>query len=135
MDWYTKQQQQQKELIQQRQQELQAQQQLHKQRMQDKLRKLREEQGNMLDVEDDLDPDDSVSNHEETDDAKLRRLSTAENRQNDMQSEFNSSSIGIEMSVQSGSERETEEILTVPYAEVQNSKTRPNSAEVLLSTK
>jgi len=135
MDWYTKQQQQQKELIQQRQQELQAQQQLHKQRMQDKHRKLREEQGNMLDGEDDLDPDDSVSNHEETDDAKLRRLSTAENRQNDMQSEFNSSSIGIEMSVQSGSERETEEILTVPYAEVQNSKTRPNSAEVLLSTK
>ena len=115
MDWYTKQQQQQKELIQQRQQELQAQQQLHKQRMQDKHRKLREEEGNLLDVEDDLDPDDSVSNHEETDDAKLRRLSTAENRQNDMQSEFNSSSIGIEMSVQSESERETEEILTVPF--------------------
>ena len=116
--------------------------------MQEKHRKLQEEQ-NMIFVsnrdtfendEDDLNPDDSVSNHEEhvateTDDAKLRRLSTAENRDNDIQSEFNSSSIDIRLSVKSGSEKETEEILTVPFAEVSNTKTRPNSAEVLLSTK
>ena len=148
MDWYTKQQQQQKELLHQRQQELQEQQQLHKQRMQEKHRKLQEEQ-NMIFMsnrdtfendEDDLNPDDSVSNHEEhvateTDDAKLRRLSTAENRDHEIQSEFNSSSIDIRLSVKSGSEKETEEILTVPFAEVSNTKTRPNSAEVLLSTK
>jgi len=148
MDWYTKQQQQQKELVQQRQQDMQEQQQLHKLRMQEKHRKLQEEQniifranrGNVEDEEDDLNPDDSVSNHEErvaieTDDAKLRRLSTAENRDNDIQSEFNSSSIDIRLSVKSGSDKESEEILTVPFAEVLHTKTRPNSAEVLLSTK
>ena len=149
MDWYTKQQQQQKELLQQRQQELQQQQLLHKQRMKEKHRKLLEEQqiifGSKIDdladeEEDDLNPDDSVSNHNdnevtETDDAKLRRLSTAEKRDNDIQSEFNSSSIDIKLSVKSGSEKESEEILTVPFAEVSNTKTRPNSAEVLLSTK
>jgi len=148
MDWYTKQQQQQKELIQQRQQELHEQQELHKQRMQEKHRKLQEEQkmifgqhrDNHEEAEDELNPDDSVSNHDEhvvteTDDAKLRRLSTAENRDNDIPSEFNSSSIDMKMSVKSSSEIETEEILTVPYAEVSNTKTRPNSAKVLLSTK
>merc|ERR1712013_348368 len=122
MDWYTKQ--------------------------QEKHRKLQEEQkmifgqhrDNQEEAEDELNPDDSVSNHDEhvvteTDDAKLRRLSTAENRDNDIPSEFNSSSIDMKMSVKSSSEIETEEILTVPYAEVSNTKTRPNSAEVLLSTK
>ena len=105
MDWYIKQQHQQTEILRARQQELQHQQQLSKQRM---VRQHREQLEQFSDNNDDLDPGDSVSNHEiedraQTDDDKLRRLSTAEKLENNDQ---NSSSMEIPVSVEASSEED-----------------------------
>ena len=105
MDWYIKQQHQQTEILRARQQELQHQQQLSKQRM---VRQHREQLEQFSDNNDDLDPGDSVSNHEiedraQTDDDKLRRLSTAEKLENNDQ---NSSSMEIPVSVDPSSEED-----------------------------
>jgi len=96
MDWYTKQQQQQKELLLLRQAALQEQQEQHKARMQEKHR-MRLERGEQQEEEEEEErsgeevvPGDSVSNQGEgaveegTDDAKLKRLSTAERKENEM---------------------------------------------------
>ena len=109
MDWYIKQQQQQTEILRARQQELQQQQLLSKQRM---VRQHRELEQQFSDNNDDLDPGDSVScvsNHQDshraqTDDDKLRRLSTAEKLENDNNNDQNSSSMEIPVSVDPSSE-------------------------------
>ena len=106
MDWYIKQQQQQTEILRARQQELQHQQLLSKQRM---VRQHRELEQQFSDNNDDLDPGDSVSNHEDsqraqTDDDKLRRLSTAEKLENDNNNDQNSSSMEIPVSVEPSSD-------------------------------
>ena len=106
MDWYIKQQQQQTEILRARQQELQQQQLLSKQRM---VRQHRELEQQFSDNNDDLDPGDSVSNHEDsqraqTDDDKLRRLSTAEKLENDNNNDQNSSSMEIPVSVEPSSD-------------------------------
>ena len=105
MDWYIKQQQQQTEILRARQQELHHQQLLSKQRM---VRQHRELEQQFSDNPDDLDPGDSVSNHEDshraqTDDDKLRRLSTAERLDNE-NNDQNSSSMEIPVSVDPSSE-------------------------------
>ena len=97
MDWYIKQQQQQHEQLRQRQLELQMQQHETKQRLkqkhsnesdhylvEDRRMTVEKARSEIDDENDDLAPDDSISNHAgendkvETDDDKLRRLSTAE---------------------------------------------------------
>ena len=70
------------------------------------VRQHREQLEQFSDNNDDLDPGDSVSNHEiedraQTDDDKLRRLSTAEKLENNDQ---NSSSMEIPVSVDPSSE-------------------------------
>ena len=118
MDWYIKQQQQQTEILRARQQELHHQQLLSKQRM---VRQHRELEQQFSDNPDDLDPGDSVSNHEDshraqTDDDKLRRLSTAERLDNENNNDQNSSSMEIPVSVDPSSEDDLErepDILTL----------------------
>ena len=99
------------------------------------------------DNNDDLEPDDSISNHAEnepaeTDDDKLRRLSTAERQEeaNQVKSDENSTSIEIPVAYDSSSGTELPEadILTIdhPLDNIDTvTKVRPTSAEVLLSTK
>ena len=73
------------------------------------VRQHRELEQQLSDNNDDLDPGDSVSNHEtddqraQTDDDKLRRLSTAEKLENNDQ---NSSSMEIPVSVDPSSEED-----------------------------
>ena len=125
MDWYIKQQQQQTEILRARQQELQEQQLLSKQRMVRQHRELEQQQ--FSDNNDDLDPGDSVSNHEDshraqTDDDKLRRLSTAEKLENDNNEDQNSSSMEIPVSVDPSSEDDRQrepDILTLEDPPVQ----------------
>ena len=131
MDWYIKQQQQQTEILRARQQELQQQQLLSKQRMVSRHREL-EQQFSDNNEPDDLDPGDSVSNHEDsqraqTDDDKLRRLSTAERLENENNNDQNSSSMEIPVSVDPSSEDDRQrepDILTLedpqPLLQVQD---------------
>ena len=131
MDWYIKQQQQQTEILRARQQELQHQQLLSKQRMVSRHREL-EQQFSDNNEPDDLDPGDSVSNHEDsqraqTDDDKLRRLSTAERLENENNNDQNSSSMEIPVSVDPSSEDDRQrepDILTLedpqPLLQVQD---------------
>ena len=151
MDWYIKQQQQQHEQLRQRQIELQHQEQITKQRMRQKHRHqelLGDTKESNNDHSDDLEPDDSISNHAvenehaETDDDKLRRLSTAERQEelNQLKSDENSTSIEIPVAYDSSSGTELPEadILTIDHPPDNTdivTKVRPNSAEVLLSTK
>lgn len=110
MDWYIKQQQQQTEILRARQQELQQQQLLSKQRMVRQHREQLEQQfSEGPESLEDLEPGDSVSNHEDshraqTDDDKLRRLSTAEKLENENNNDQNSSSMEIPVSVDPSSE-------------------------------
>ena len=123
MDWYIKQQQQQTEILRARQEELQHQQLLSKQRM---VRQHREQlELQFSEAPDSLEPGDSVSNHEDsqshraqTDDDKLRRLSTAEKLEadNNNNNDQNSSSMEIPVSVDPSSEDDRErepDILTL----------------------
>ena len=89
MDWYTRQQQQQKEISTLRARAVQEMQEQHRLRVQLKHRSRQEEEREEYDEDEDeeLVPGDSVSNQgeragveEATDDAKLRRLSTAERK-------------------------------------------------------
>ena len=120
MDWYIKQQQLQHEQLRQRQIELQQQQHASKQRIKQKHQELDSYED---DQNDDLEPDDSISNHApdndnaETDDAKLKRLSTAERREE--KSDENSSSIEIPIAYDSssGTEQPEADILTIDHTQ------------------
>ena len=150
MDWYIRQQQQQHEQLRQRQLELQQQQEATKQRMKLKQRhqhqlQLGQEAGDQEPALDELEPDDSVSNGGdaepgETDDDKMRRLSTAERRE---QGGARPASAELSSSLELGGARgEESSEATEPAPDIlaldqdpPHPAPRPHSAEVLLSTK
>ena len=149
MDWYIRQQQQQHEQLRQRQLELQQQQEATKQRMKLKQRhqhqlQLGQEAGDQEPAQDELEPDDSVSNRGEepgeTDDDKMRRLSTAERREQGgarpASAELSSSlELGGARGVESSEATEPAPDILALDQDPPHPAPRPHSAEVLLSTK
>ena len=151
MDWYIRQQQQQHEQLRQRQLELQQQQEATKQRMKLKQRhqqqlQLGGEAGDQEPAHDELEPDDSVSNRGEepgeTDDDKMRRLSTAERREQGGVARPASAEQSSSLELAGARGEESSEATDQPHPDIlaldqdpPHPATRPHSAEVLLSTK
>ena len=134
--------------LRQRQVELHHQQELARKRLMEKHRQRENTDNNNNNNNDDLEPDDSISNHAdndhaETDDDKLRRLSTAERREKENTGDERSDSMEIPVSYDdSSSDQPQPDILTIEHDDDDNNdnsvkKTviRPSSAEVLLNNK